>query len=43
MSDKFVLVIEQTDAGYDSDSVTRMLRKYDVVAVEDHVVAGGAS
>ena len=39
--DRFVLVIEQTDAAFDVDAVGNMLQQFDVVETEERLVAGG--
>ena len=35
--DRFVLVIAETDAAFDADSVARMLQEFNVVAVEEQL------
>ena len=41
--DRFVLVIDETDATFDVSSVQLMLMKFNVVETEEHVQAGGRS
>lgn len=39
--DQFVLVIDQTDASFDVNSVQEMLAEFNTVGVEEHVEEGG--
>ena len=40
--DRFVLVIEESDAAFDRTRVEQMLQEFHVVATEEQVISGGS-